>query len=182
MNISKREFTSLVDSLRDFLKVFDHASKCIQIPLTKRKLRLELQSQKTISLLVTITRSLNIQINKFDHRSDLETTILAYFLSKSLNYRAINFFLQKLSKLTIAKFTISRRTGTKFQTREKILRAITLCSAFTPDCGYDNSTINLIGDVFCPNTNCSGKLCLHKRTFQSLGRSDYQCPQWASVF
>ena len=25
------------------------------------------------------------------------------------------------------------------------------------------------------------KLCLHKKTFQSLGRSDYQCPQCASV-
>ena len=25
--------------------------------------------------------------------------------------------------------------------------------AFTPDCGYDNGTIIVIGDVFCPNTN-----------------------------
>ena len=31
MNISKRELTSLVNSLRDFLKTFDNASKCIQI-------------------------------------------------------------------------------------------------------------------------------------------------------
>ena len=56
-----------------------------------------------------------------------------------------------------------------------------MCSAFTPNCGYDNSTIVLIGDVYCPNTKCLGKLCLHKKTFQSLGRSDYQCPQCASV-
>ena len=56
-----------------------------------------------------------------------------------------------------------------------------MCSAFTPDCGYDNNTIILIGDVYCPNTKCLGKLCLHKETFQSLGRSDYQCPQCASV-
>ena len=61
------------------------------------------------------------------------------------------------------------------------LRAIRMCSAFTPDCGYDNSTIFLIGDVYCPKTKCLGKLCLHKKTFQSLGRSDYQCPQCASV-
>ena len=39
-----------------------------------------------------------------------------------------------------------------------------MCRAFTPDCGYDNSTI-LIGDVFCPNTKCSRKLCLHKKLF-----------------
>ena len=30
--ISKRKLTSLADSLRDFLKTFDHDSKCIQIP------------------------------------------------------------------------------------------------------------------------------------------------------
>ena len=56
-----------------------------------------------------------------------------------------------------------------------------MCSAFTPDCGYDNSTIILIGDVSCPNTKCSVRLCLHKKTFQSFGRSDYQCPQCVSV-
>ena len=56
-----------------------------------------------------------------------------------------------------------------------------MCSAFSPDCVYNNSTITLIWDVYCPNTKCSGRLCLHKKTFQSLGRSDYQCPQCASV-
>ena len=56
-----------------------------------------------------------------------------------------------------------------------------MCSAFTPNCGYDNSTIVLIGDKYCPKTKFLGKLCLHKKTFQSLGRSDYQCPQCASV-
>ena len=56
-----------------------------------------------------------------------------------------------------------------------------MCSAFIIDCGYDISTINLIGHVYCPSTECSGKLCLLKKTFQSLGRRDYQCPQCASV-
>ena len=56
-----------------------------------------------------------------------------------------------------------------------------MCSRFTPDFGYDNSTIILIADVYYPNTKCLGKLCLHKKTFQSLGRSDYQCPQCGSV-
>ena len=56
-----------------------------------------------------------------------------------------------------------------------------MCSAFTPDCGYDNSTIILIGEVSCPITKCSGRLCLHKKAFQSLGRSDYQLPQGACV-
>ena len=56
-----------------------------------------------------------------------------------------------------------------------------MCSAFTPDCAYDSSAIIIIGDLYCPNTKCLVKLCLHKKTFQSLGRSDYQCPQCASV-
>ena len=56
-----------------------------------------------------------------------------------------------------------------------------MCGAFTPDCGYNNRTTILIEDVYCPNTKCLGKLCLHKKTFQSFGRSDYQCPQCRSV-
>ena len=39
-NISKRELTCLVDSLRDFLKISDHASKGIQIPLPKPKVEI----------------------------------------------------------------------------------------------------------------------------------------------
>ena len=38
--ISRRELTCLVDSLRNFLKTFDHASKFIQIPLRKPKLEI----------------------------------------------------------------------------------------------------------------------------------------------
>ena len=56
-----------------------------------------------------------------------------------------------------------------------------MCTAFTPDCGYDNSTIILTGDVYCRNTKCSGKFSMHKKTFRSLGRSDYRCSQCASV-
>ena len=56
-----------------------------------------------------------------------------------------------------------------------------MCSAFTPGCRYEISTTIVIGDVYCPNTKCSGKLCLHKKTFQCVGRSDYQCPQFGSV-
>ena len=47
-----------------------------------------------------------------------------------------------------------------------------MCSAFTPDCGYNNSTNILIGDVYCPNTKCSGRICLHKkRLFNHLGET-----------
>ena len=40
VNISKRELTCLVFNLRDFLKTFHQASKCIQIPLPKPKVEI----------------------------------------------------------------------------------------------------------------------------------------------
>ena len=40
VNISKREPTCLVDSLLDFLKTFDQASECIQIPVPKPKVEI----------------------------------------------------------------------------------------------------------------------------------------------
>ena len=103
------------------------------------------------------------------------------FPSKSLNNTVINSFLQKLSTGVTAKSNISTRIDFLLLTIVTFLRAIKMCSAFTPDCGYDNTTIILIGDVYYPETKCLGKLCLHKKTFQSLGRSDHQCPQCASV-
>ena len=86
LNIYKRELGSLVDSLRDFLTAFDKASKCYKIHYRNPKLRLDLPCQKTFSLLITITVSLNIQIDEFVYRSDLETRILAFFPLKRLNY------------------------------------------------------------------------------------------------
>ena len=40
MNICKRELSFLVDSLSGFLKPFDKASKCIQIPLAQPKIEM----------------------------------------------------------------------------------------------------------------------------------------------
>ena len=35
--------------------------------------------------------------------------------------------------------------------------------------------------MFCPNTKCSMKFFQDKKTFESLGRRNYQCPQCASM-
>ena len=40
VNISKGELTCMVDKLRDSLKTFDHASKCIKFPLPKPKVEI----------------------------------------------------------------------------------------------------------------------------------------------
>ena len=100
MIISKRELTCLVDNMHEFFKKFDQASRCIQIPLPEPKVEIGSTKSKTIFLLITLTMSLNIQIDIFVYHSYLETTILAYFPSKSLNYTAITLFLQRLSTLT----------------------------------------------------------------------------------
>ena len=44
-------------------------------------------------------------------------------------------------------------------------------SAFNPGCRYDKTNIELIGNVFCPNTMCLCKTCVPKRIFQSSSRS-----------
>ena len=52
--------------------------------------------------------------------------------------------------------------------------------ALNLDCRYNNSFNGLIGNVFCPKTMCLNKLCVHKKTFASLNRGDYQCFQCGS--
>ena len=62
----------MVDSLRDFVKTFEKASKCLQIPLTRPKIQMYLKNQNEISLLINITVLFNIQIDKLVYRSNLE--------------------------------------------------------------------------------------------------------------
>ena len=49
------------------------------------------------------------------------------------------------------------------------------------DSGFENSIIKPIGNVYCPKTLCSDIFCVHKMFFQSLSRTDYQCPQSESM-
>ena len=40
VTISKKGLSSVVDSLRDFLKIFDQASKCLHVPFSKPKVEI----------------------------------------------------------------------------------------------------------------------------------------------
>ena len=116
VSIGKIDLSFLVDSLRYFLKTFDKASKCSQFPLPKRKI--EFGSTKSTDNLFAhyyndIIENLNRQL-KLWFRIGNSTSCV--FLIKNLNYTAINFFLQKLSTLTIAEFTILTRTDITLQT------------------------------------------------------------------
>ena len=106
VNISRRELTCLVYDLRDFLKTFKQASKCIQIPLPKPRVEIGSTKSKDNLFAHYYNEIKNIQIDKFVYNSDLETTIFAFFPSKSLKYTAMILFPQKLSTLTIVKLSI----------------------------------------------------------------------------
>ena len=185
VSISTNEIESLLDSLGDFLKVFDQANKVSQIPLPKPKF--EIGFTKAEDELFThcykdIVELLNRQIRLWLRFEKNKTYVFSikkfepygdqFILTVSHSYS------NKLSIWVTAKSNISTRINFLSPTSVTFFRAITMCST---DCAYDNSVIIIIGDVFCPNTECLGKLCLHKKTFQSLGRNDYQCPQCASL-
>ena len=42
-------------------------------------------------------------------------------------------------------------------------------------------TMTIVPLLLLGTRKCLGKICQHKKTSQSLGRSDYQCPQCTSV-
>ena len=46
MSLCKRKFSSVVDSLHDFLNNFEEASKCLQYHLTKPKVEIEYTNSK----------------------------------------------------------------------------------------------------------------------------------------
>ena len=178
VSISKKQIGSLPDSLGEFLKAFDQANKVSQTPLPKPKFeigftkakdelfshcykdRLEhLRRQIRLSFRFEKNKTCVFSIKKFEHYGD------QFILTE-----VVNLGYREIKHLYKNRFFLLRSVT--------FFRAITMCST---DCAYDNSAIILIGDVYCSNSKCLGKLCLHKKTFQSLGRSNYQCPQCGSV-
>ena len=181
VSISRKEIESLLDSLGELLTAFDQANKVSQVPLPKLKFEIGFAKAKDELFTPCYKDILEHSNRRIRLSFRFEKKRVVSFFSKSLNNTVINSFLQNLATWVTAKSINSTRIDFLLLTSVTFLRALTMCSAFTPDCGYDIITIIFIGDVYCPNTKCLGKLCLHKKSFQSLGRSDYQCPQCASV-
>ena len=109
-----------------------------------------------------------------------EKKIGIYFIAP-FELHGHRYYSQKLSSLTNAKFITSRRTDMTLQISVKQLRAKTMCSTFKPYCRLEKSFINLFENLFCADILCSRKFHVHKRTFQPLGRSDYQSRQCLST-
>ena len=94
----------------NFSKLSIKRSTVYRLQSRNTKLEMYIQSHKTTSLLFTMNIALNIQKDKFVHRSDFRTRNLAYFLSKSSKYTVIKIYLQNLSTLIIAKSSTSTTT------------------------------------------------------------------------
>ena len=181
MNISKTELTCLADNLLEFLKTFDQASKCIQIPLPKPKVEIGSTKSKD-NLLAPYYNDIIVHPNRqirlsfrFGNKSS------CVFSPKKLELHGNQFILTEMVNLNHREIHHLYKNRYYNANKCEKWRAITMCSAFTSDSGFNKSTTLLIGDVYCPNTKCLGKFCLHKKTLQSLGRSDYQYPQCGSV-
>ena len=87
MNLFKRELGSLMDSLRDFFKIFDQANKSSQIPLPKPKI--EIRSAKSRDNLFSHYHKDIIERSKRQLLSVLKITTLTSLSSESLNYKVL---------------------------------------------------------------------------------------------
>ena len=172
---------SLLDSLGEFFKAFDQANKVSQIPLPKIKFEIGFRKSKDELFSYCykdITEHLNRKI-RLSFRFEKNKTCV--FSVKKLEQYGGQFILTEAVNLGYREIKHLYKDRFLLPTSVTFLRAITMCSAISPECGYNNSPVIFTADVSCPNTKCLGKLCLHKKTFQSLSRSDYQCPQCESL-
>ena len=176
VSLSKNEIESLLDSLGEFLKAFDQANKVSQISLPKPKFEIGFTKAKDelfSHCYKDIVEHLNRQI-RISFRFEKNKTCV--FSIKKFELYGYQFIHRSCQPGLPRNQSFLQESIFLLLTSVTFFRAITMCST---DCGYDNSPIIFIGDVYCPNTKCLGKFCLHKKTFQ--GRSDYQCPQCCSV-
>ena len=146
-----------------FSKFLMKRSIACRFPYRNQKLRLDLQSGKTIFSLKKI--SLNIQTFKLVYRSSFKKICFASCPSEKLSCTVMKIISQKKSTVTIGKLTSSTKLDNALQTIVNQLRGNTMCRAFTPDCRYDNGSFELIGNVYCSKWMCLVVLCMQKRCF-----------------
>ena len=106
VNNSKREFGSMVDSLRYILKTFNQTSKSVQIRLPQ--LIFEIGSTKSKDN--THYYKDIIEVAKRQSRLSVcfeKKTILASSPSKCMDYTIISYYTRKLPNFTIAKLITS---------------------------------------------------------------------------
>ena len=182
VSASFKKLAASSNTLRQFLKQYDKTVKfpaLYPLPKSKQGIGFTLFKDELFAHFFQDNKEIcNRQIRLFFVLSVTRSVVSA---SKSFKLLASKTFEKRLSFNATAKCKAFLKVDTILPQSFEFLRAITMCSAFTPDCGYDSSTIIFIRDVYCSNTRCLGKTCLHKKTLQSLGRNDYQGSHCASV-
>ena len=171
VNISKRELTCLVDNLRDFLKTFDQASKCIQIPLPKAKVEIGSTKSKDNLFAHHYNDIIDHPNRQFRLPFRFGNNNSCVFSLKKFELHGNQFIPTEIVNLNHREIHHFTRTDITLQTSVKFLRAITMCSALTPDCGYNNSTFILIGDNYCPNKCVQVDFACTKRLFNHLAEA-----------
>ena len=160
---------SLVCSI--FCKLLMKVSNCLKIPLPKAVTEIGYTRSKVNLFLITITLSMNIQIDKFLYRSDLETTILASVPPKCLNYKVINLYLRNFSNSNIANITNSSRTKQVWTSWEQLR-----CVAFSSlTVGMTIAVVDLLRLCMVRGNCVLRNLAYTKRHFKSWQK-------WFSVF
>ena len=82
-----------------FSKLLIKVASAYRFPYRSPKLRLDLQNQKSISLLITITISLNMQIDKIVYPFDLEKNNSCIFSIKKFELHGNHFILTEIVRL-----------------------------------------------------------------------------------
>ena len=108
-NFSKRELIFLVDSLRDFLKMFDKACRCLKFPWPIFKIERESSNSKSNLSARYYNDFVEHPIRQLRVSFQLENNNSRVFSIKKFELHD-NQFILKLLTLTIAKFTTSTRT------------------------------------------------------------------------
>ena len=99
--------------------------------------------------------------------------------SKSLKFLVSKRFKQRLSIYDIANCKAFTKIVTKLPQSVEFLTAIMISdSNILAQVLYQNqSIVQLIVDVICPNKKCRGERCVYLTTFEEIIKSTYQCKQ-----
>ena len=165
----------------DFLTTYDKASEGLQLPLLKSKVDIGTTKSKD---------------KFFAHywKDMIEHPKRQYFLSLTFQNNHIRIFSFKKYELHANQFSLTEivklnhrenqhlfKYGNYVANKCEIIESIYDVYNFHRWMLVLNINIKLIVKIFCLNEMCSGIFCVHKKTFQSLRRSNYHCLQCKSA-
>ena len=120
VNISKRELTCLVDNLRDCLKIFDQASKCIQILPPKPKVEIGPTKSKDNFFALHYNDIIERPIRQIRLSFRFQNNISCGFSIKKFELHGNQFILTEIVNLNHREIhSISTRTDITLQTSVK---------------------------------------------------------------